>query len=67
MRSPELSTRRESYNIGFADILTHYNRRKKGVILTKRRLSTSDADETLIVRPDLYARRFLDFIDKHCI
>ncbi|CAF1241038.1 unnamed protein product [Rotaria magnacalcarata] len=67
MRSSELSTRRESYNIGFADILTHYNRRKKSVILTRRRLSTSDADETLIVQPELYARRFLDFIDKHCI
>ncbi|UJR22265.1 hypothetical protein I4U23_025326 [Adineta vaga] len=67
MRSAESSTRRELYNLGLIDILTNYGMKKKSAHVAKTKLSGSDADGISTVRPEIYARRFLDFIDKHFI
>ncbi|CAF0748376.1 unnamed protein product [Adineta ricciae] len=67
MRSAESSTRRELYNLGIIDILTNYGMKKKSAHVAKTKLSGSDADGISTVRPEIYARRFLDFIDKHFI
>jgi hypothetical protein len=39
--------------------------KKKSAHVAKTKLSGSDADGISTVRPEIYARRFLDFIDKH--
>ncbi|CAF1430190.1 unnamed protein product [Adineta ricciae] len=67
MRSSESSTRRELYNLGIIDILTNYGMKKKSAHVAKTKLSGSDADGISTVRPEIYARRFLEFIDKHFI
>ena len=61
------STRRELYNLGVIDILTNYGMKKKSAHVAKTKLSGSDADGISTVRPEIYARRFLEFIDKHFI
>ncbi|CAF1290847.1 unnamed protein product [Adineta steineri] len=67
MRSSESSTRREFYNLGIIDILKNYGMKKKSAHVAKTKLSGSDADGISTVRPEIYARRFLEFIDKHFI
>jgi len=67
MRSSESSTRRELYRVGIIDILTYYGMKKKSAHVAKTKLSGSDADGISTVRPEVYARRFLEFIDKHFI
>ncbi|CAF5151538.1 unnamed protein product [Rotaria sp. Silwood1] len=67
MRSSEASTRRELYNLGIIDILTNYGMKKKSAHVAKTKLSGSDADGISTVRPEIYARRLLEFIDKHFI
>lgn len=57
--------RRELYSLGIIDILTNYGMKKKSAHVAKTKLSGSDADGISTVRPEVYARRFLDFIDKH--
>jgi hypothetical protein len=59
------SSRRELYSLGLIDILTNYGMKKKSAHVAKTKLSGSDADGISTVRPEIYARRFLDFIDKH--
>jgi hypothetical protein len=59
------SSRRELYSLGVIDILTYYGMKKKSAHVAKTKLSGSDADGISTVRPEIYARRFLDFIDKH--
>ncbi len=61
------SSRRELYSLGLIDILTYYGMKKKSAHVAKTKLSGSDADGISTVRPEIYARRFLDFIDKHFI
>lgn len=61
------STRRELYHIGIIDILTNYGMKKKSAHVAKTKLSGSDADGISTVRPEIYARRFLDFIDRHFV
>lgn len=61
------SGRRELYSLGVIDILTYYGMKKKSAHVAKTRLSGSDADGISTVRPEIYARRFLDFIDKNFI
>ena len=61
------SSRRELYSLGLIDILTNYGMKKKSAHVAKTKLSGSDADGISTVRPEIYARRFLDFIDKHFI
>lgn len=61
------SSRRELYNIGIIDILTNYGMKKKSAHVAKTKLSGSDADGISTVRPEIYAKRFLEFIDKHFI
>jgi len=61
------SQRRELYSLGIIDILTNYGMKKKSAHVAKTKLSGSDADGISTVRPEVYARRFLDFIDKHFI
>ena len=61
------SSRRELYNIGIIDILTTYGMKKKSAHVAKTKLSGSDADGISTVRPEIYAKRFLEFIDKHFI
>jgi 1-phosphatidylinositol-5-phosphate 4-kinase len=53
------------YNLGIVDILTNYGMKKKSAHVAKTKLSGSDADGISTVRPEIYARRFLEFIDKH--
>jgi 1-phosphatidylinositol-5-phosphate 4-kinase len=65
LRSSETSSRRELYSLGVIDILTYYGMKKKSAHVAKTKLSGSDADGISTVRPEIYARRFLDFIDKH--
>ncbi|CAF0945722.1 unnamed protein product [Rotaria sordida] len=65
MRSVETSPRRELYSLGLIDILTYYGMKKKSAHVAKTKLSGSDADGISTVRPEIYARRFLDFIDKN--
>ena len=65
--SSTASSRRELYNIGIIDILTTYGMKKKSAHVAKTKLSGSDADGISTVRPEIYARRFLEFIDKHFI
>lgn len=67
MRSSENSNRRELYCLGLIDILTYYGMKKKSAHVAKTKLSGSDADAISTVRPDIYARRFLDFIDRNFI
>ena len=59
------SSRRELYSLGLIDILTYYGMKKKSAHVAKTKLSGSDADGISTVRPEVYARRFLEFIDKH--
>lgn len=61
------SSRRELYNIGIIDILTTYGMKKKSAHVAKTKLSGSDADGISTVRPEIYAKRFLEFIDKHFV
>lgn len=61
------SARRELYSLGLIDILTYYGMKKKSAHVAKTKLSGSDADGISTVRPEIYARRFLDFIDKNFI
>ena len=61
------SSRRELYHIGIIDILTNYGMKKKSAHVAKTKLSGSDADGISTVRPEIYARRFLDFIDRNFI
>ncbi len=63
----KVSPRRELYNLGIIDILTNYGMKKKSAHVAKTKLSGSDADGISTVRPEIYARRFLEFIDKHFI
>ena len=63
----EGSARRELYSIGIIDILTNYGMKKKSAHVAKTKLSGSDADGISTVRPEIYARRFLEFIEKHFI
>ncbi len=63
----QVSSRRELYSLGLIDILTYYGMKKKSAHVAKTKLSGSDADGISTVRPEIYARRFLDFIDKHFI
>jgi len=67
MRSIETSSRRELYHIGIIDILTNYGMKKKSAHVAKTKLSGSDADGISTVRPEIYARRFLDFIDRNFV
>ncbi|CAF0781836.1 unnamed protein product [Adineta ricciae] len=64
LRNSDRSTRRELYSLGLIDILTYYGMKKKSAHVAKTKLSGSDADGISTVRPEIYARRFLDFIDK---
>ena len=59
------SARRELYSMGLIDILTYYGMKKKSAHVAKTKLSGSDADGISTVRPEIYARRFLDFVDRH--
>lgn len=61
------SSRRELYHIGIIDILTNYGMKKKSAHVAKTKLSGSDADGISTVRPEIYARRFLDFIDRNFV
>jgi hypothetical protein len=61
------SPRRELYSLGLIDILTFYGMKKKSAHVAKTKISGSDADGISTVPPEIYARRFLDFIDKHFI
>ncbi len=55
------------YNLGIIDILTNYGMKKKSARVAKTKLSGSDADGISTIRPDIYARRFLEFIEKNFI
>jgi 1-phosphatidylinositol-5-phosphate 4-kinase len=59
------SQRRELYSLGLIDILTYYGMKKKSAHVAKTKLTGSDADAISTVRPEIYARRFLDFVDRH--
>jgi hypothetical protein len=61
------SARRELYSLGLIDILTYYGMKKKSAHVAKTKLSGSDADGISTVRPEIYARRFLEFIDRHFV
>ncbi len=59
------ASRRELYSLGLIDILTYYGMKKKSAHVAKTKLSGSDADGISTVKPEIYARRFLDFVDRH--
>jgi len=55
--------RREIYFVGIIDILTCYGIKKRTAQAAKT-MKHGSAAEISTVRPDQYARRFLEFIEK---
>ena len=55
----------EIYYLGIIDVLQQYDLRKLGETVFKSLTRPATAAGISSVRPAVYARRFVDFLDKH--
>lgn len=60
---PSIGPKREVYFMALIDILTHYGLKKRSANVAKTVKYGAD-QEISTVKPDQYAKRFLEFINK---